>query len=116
MHSLESLLTRASEVFGGRRVVSFQARLPGDPVTYDICDDEDYVTFLTRYALELGRDDAQSRAITLPNLCARLAPDEPEIDATAVAGAASLVSSGLVMPSVEADSTVVEAQEAGDEV
>lgn len=116
MHSFESLLTRASELFSGRRVVSFQGRLPGDPVTYDICDNEDYVTFLTRHALTLGRDAAQSQTVTLPSLCAQLAPEEPDIAAAVVAETTSLGSSRPVVPSVETDEILVEAQVTEDEV
>ncbi|KAL6359165.1 hypothetical protein LRP88_07382 [Fusarium phalaenopsidis] len=116
MHSFESLLTRASELFGGRPVVSFHGRLPGDPVTYDICDNEDYITFWTRYALTLGRDGAQSQTVTLPSLCAQLAPEELDINAAAVAETTSLVSSGPVVPSAETDETLTEAQVAEDEV
>ncbi|KAL6355060.1 hypothetical protein LRP88_11537 [Fusarium phalaenopsidis] len=116
MHSFESLLIRASELFGGRRVVSFQGRLPGDPVAYDICDNEGYVTFLTLYALTLGRDASQSQMVMLPSLCAQLAPEELDINAAAVAETTSLVSSRPVVPAAERDEILMETQVVEDEV
>ncbi|UPL04229.1 hypothetical protein LCI18_015163 [Fusarium solani-melongenae] len=78
MHQFEPLLTRAEAVFGGRRIVSFCGRIPGDTVSYEICHEEDYITFLTRYALRLAHDDTGTHILTLPCLDARLAPEERE--------------------------------------
>ncbi|KAL6353987.1 hypothetical protein LRP88_12677 [Fusarium phalaenopsidis] len=99
MHSLESLLTRAEAAFGGRRVVSFHASIPGDPVPHDICHEEDYVTFLTRYALRLAHDDTGTQILAFPCLYARLAPEEPALNASAVTEPTSLVGTVPVAPS-----------------
>ncbi|RSL44886.1 hypothetical protein CEP54_014508 [Fusarium duplospermum] len=103
MHSFENLLIRAEALFGGRRVVSFQGRIPGDPVAYGISHEEDYITFLTRYALCLSHDDPSTGAFSLPVLFAQLAPDEPELEASAVTRQTSPVGGVPLETSIEAD-------------
>ncbi|RSL83824.1 hypothetical protein CDV31_016784 [Fusarium ambrosium] len=103
MHSFESLLNRAEALFGGRRVVSFQGRIPGDPVDYDISHEEGYITFLTRYALRLAHDDSSTGTISLPALCAQLAPVDPELEASAVTQQSSTLGGVPAVHSIEAD-------------
>ncbi|KAL6351818.1 hypothetical protein LRP88_14911 [Fusarium phalaenopsidis] len=115
MHSFESLLTRAESVFGGRCVVSFCGRIPGDPVSYDICHEEDYVTFLTRYSLRLAHDDNSTRTLTLPCLCARLAPEEPELDISAVTEPTPLLGNVPIVPSVVDTDEIAEVQPSAED-